>query len=58
MSSHEENYPNLRVWCQGGDTEKVREDQGRTETDTLLRQVTKEVTALAYQARRLKETKD
>ena len=45
------------MWCQGEDIEKVKEDQGRIEIETLLRQVTTEVTTLAQKARRLKETK-
>ena len=36
-----------RVWCQGKDIEKVSKDQERIETETLLRQVTTVVTALA-----------
>ena len=40
----------------GGDIEKVKEDQERIETRTLLCQATKRVISLAYQARRLKET--
>ena len=54
MPNHEAR--SWRVWCQGGDIEKVREDQGRIEIETLLRQVTTEVTKLAQKARRLKET--
>ena len=45
MSGHEVN--SLRVWCQGGDIKKVREDQGRIDIETLLRQVTTRVTTLA-----------
>ena len=46
-----------RVWCQGEDIEKVKEDQGRIETKTLLRQVAIEVTALPQQAKGLRRQK-
>ena len=42
------------MWCQGEDIEKVKKDQGRIDTETLLRQVTTEVTALAQQAKGLR----
>ena len=52
MCGHEAK--SWKVWCQGEDIEKVIVDQGKIETETLLRQVTKKVTILAQQAKGLR----